>query len=143
MSGLGMLRFGILATVRYGTVSRRFKNYGTVRYGSTVYGFLRFSTVFYGLPQSTVNRNKPQQTVLYGFYGFLRFSTVFYGFRGLKDRFSIVIYLYTYYLRTRSLIPCLALIFGLTRPSISIIRVVCRLDGWSVGWSVDRNFTYL
>ena len=49
---LGMLRFGILATVRYGTVSRRFKNYGTVRYGSTVYGFLRFlrfSTVYRSL----------------------------------------------------------------------------------------------
>ena len=49
---LGMLRFGILATVRYGTVSRRFENYGTVRYGSTVYGFLRFlrfSTVYRSL----------------------------------------------------------------------------------------------
>ena len=46
---LGMLRFGILATVRYGTVSRRFENYSTVRYGSTVYGFLQF-TVVYGKP---------------------------------------------------------------------------------------------
>ena len=38
---------------------------------------VRFGTVYYGLPQTTVNRKKPQKTVeTVNFYGFSQFSTV-------------------------------------------------------------------